>query len=297
MTLSTRLNARLGLTACLLGLTVAVPAIALVSAPAPAEARAGGSYGSSSSSSSSSSSRSSSSSSRSSYSGSRSSSWSSSRSYSSSRGYSRSSRTSPGGFLLFLFLAVSGFGLLALLSSAQKPTPFAREQRSREQAKLGALLAEAAQRDSIWREDALLQHARDAFEAVQRAWVARDQDLAQGVMTPALYQRHKAQTDAMIARGERNVLGGLEITAARIVHLADRLDDDQDAVWIQFTASAEDYLVSEQTGKVLKGAKGERSVFKEVWKFKREGRVWKVDAIDGNIAQVPPASFSETHAA
>lgn len=289
MTLSARLNARLGLAACLLGLTVAVPAIALVSAPAPAEARAGGSYGSSSSS------RSSASSSRSSYSGSRSS--SSSRSYSSSRGYTGSSRTSLGGFLFFLFLAVVGFGFLALLSSPRKPAPFAGEQRSREQVKLGALLAEAAQRDSVWREDALLQHARDAFEAVQRAWVARDQDLAREVMTAKLYAHHKAQTDAMIARGERNVLGGLEITAARIVHLADRLDDDQDVVWIQFTASAEDYLVSEQTGKVLKGAKGERSVFKEVWKFKRDGRTWRVDAIDGNIAQVPPASFSEGHAA
>jgi predicted lipid-binding transport protein (Tim44 family) len=285
MTLPARLNARLGLAACLLGLTIAVPVIELAIAPAPAEARAGGSYGSS---------RSSASSSRSSYSGSRSSSWSSSRSRSGSGG----SGGGLSGFMAFLFLVVGGFAMLALLSKAKKHATFTPPVgNAREQIKLEALLAEAAQRDGVWREDALVQHARDAFEAVQRAWVARNQDLAFDYMTPRLYQNHKQQTDGMIARGERAVLGQLTITGARIVHVADRLNDDQDMVWIQFTARAEDYLMSEQTGKVLKGAKGQVSVFKEIWKFKRDGRTWKVDQIDGNADQALPASFSETQVA
>jgi hypothetical protein len=272
MTLSARLNARLGLAACLLSLTVALPVVA----PAPAEARAGGSYGSSSSS-------------RSSYSGSRSRTWSSSRSHSGSS--SRSGGGAPGP--LFILMAL-GFCVFALRTQSKHRRSGATAGiESRRVSSLSRMLEEAASQDPIWREEALLQHARDAFEAVQRAWVARDQDRARDYMTPELYARHKAQTDAMIARGERNVLGGLAITAARIVHLADRLDDDQDVVWIQFTASAEDYLVSEQTGKVLKGAKGERSVFKEVWKFKRDSRTWRVDAIDPNAEQVLPLSFSE----
>lgn len=279
MSLSARLNARLGLAACLLSLAVALP---VISAPAPAEARAGGSYGSSSSS-------------RSSYGGSRSSTWSSSRSY--SGGSSRSGGSGGGPGPLFVIMAL-GFCAFALRSQSKHRRSGATAGiEGQRVSSLSRMLEEAAGQDPIWREEALLQHARDAFEAVQRAWVARDQDRAHAYMTPALYARHKAQTDAMIARGERNVLDGLTISAARIVHLADRLDDDQDAVWIQFTASAEDYLVSEQTGKVLKGAKGERSVFKEVWKFKRDGRQWRVDAIDGQIAQAPPASFRETQVA
>jgi predicted lipid-binding transport protein (Tim44 family) len=275
MTLIARLTARLGLGACLLSLTVALP---VISASAPAEARAGGSYGSSSGS-------------RSSYGGSRSSTWSSSRSYSGSSSRSGGSGGGPGP--LFVIMAL-GFCAFALRSqSKHRPGSATAGIESQRVSSLSRMLEEAAGQDPIWREEALLQHARDAFEAVQRAWVARNQDWARDYMTPGLYARHKAQTDAMIARGERNVLDGLTISAARIIHLADRLDDDQDAVWIQFTASAEDYLVSERTGKVLKGAKGARSVFKEVWKFKRDGRQWRVDAIDLNSDQVLPLSFSE----
>lgn len=272
-------SARLGLAVCLLGLAIALPVVEAVLAP-PAEARAGGNYGSTHSSAGSSS--------RSSFSGSR----------SSSTRY----RSSPGadpfkGFptippFVFGVLGVGAFAAFALVTKGRADTsgmaPSARLSQDTSE-----LLAELAERDAVWREDAFLQQARDAFEAVQRAWVARDQDMAKGVMTPALYQRHKEQTDAMIARGEKPVMEQLQILAARVIYVGDRVDDALDEAWVQFTGGAVDYLIAEATGEILRGDAFELSVFKEIWKFKRYGRQWRVDAIDVNTEQVLPLSFSE----
>lgn len=271
-------SARLGLAVCLLGLAIATPLLAL--APAPAEARAGGSYG-----------------------GSRSSASGSSRvTFGGSRSSSTRYRSSPGGDpfkespaippFMFGVLGVGAFAAFALVTKGRVDTsgmaPSARLSQDTSE-----LLAELAERDAVWRENAFLQQARDTFEAVQRAWVARDQDMAKDVMTQALYQRHKEQTDAMIARGEKPVMEQLQILAARVIYVGDRVDDAQDEAWVQFTGGAVDYLILEATGEILQGDATELSVFKEIWKFKRHGRQWRVDAIDPNTEQVLPLSFSE----
>lgn len=277
MPLPFRLNARLGLLACALALTVGVPVIEAAVAPAPAEARAGGSYGGGS---------------RSSFSGSLSSGWSSS----SYRSYGGSSRSRSGGGRVepFFVLMALGFCAFALVTQSKKPRGGQADVLGLQRvSSLDRLLEEAAKQDPAWREEALLQHARDTFEAVQRAWVRRDQDLAREYMTESLYNRHKAQTDGMRARGEKNVLDHLQITGARVVHLVDRLDDTKDKFWVHFTARAEDYLVDERSGRVLKGCKGEISVFKEIWKFKRDGRTWKLDQIDTYADQTLPTSFRD----
>jgi hypothetical protein len=280
MTLIARLNARLGLAAGLLGLAIALPAVTIAVTPAPAEARAGGSYGSTRSSAGSSS--------RSSFSGSR----SSSTRYRGARGGDPFTGFPAIPPFLFGVLGVGAFAAFVLVSKGRVDTsgmaPSARLSQDTSE-----LLAELAERDAVWREDAFLQQARDAFEAVQRAWVSRNQDQAKGVMTPALYQRHKAQTDAMIARGEKPVMEQLQILAARVVYVGDRVDDAQDEAWVQFTGGAVDYLIREATGEILRGDATELSVFKEIWKFKRHGRQWRVDAIDPNTDQVLPLSFSE----
>lgn len=275
MRLPVRCRTRLAHAACLILLASAVPAIAPLLAPQPAEARAGGSYGGS----------------HVSFSGSHSSGFSSSHSY----GYHRSGGGSNDGagivsFLMFLLLGGVLIGAAARGSKAPLDEDGLTPTR---RARMAELLAQLAEQDPVWREEAFLEQAKETFMQVQRAWVERNQDIAREVMTPALYAQHKHKTDAMIGRGEKNVLERLEITGARVVYVGDRLDDSQDEAWVQFTARAFDYLVSEYTGRVLEGQKDQLAVFKEIWKFKRDGRTWRVDAIETNELLAIPPSFSE----
>jgi hypothetical protein len=261
---------------------VGVPAIATALATEPAEARAGGSYGSSSGS-------------RSSYSGYRSS--SSTHRSSSNRHGGSGDRTSLGEWLVIL----AGVGGLLFFTGTplfgwRKPKADAAP-RPRQWETLTVLQAEMAKRDPAWEEANLLAQVRESYMAIQHAWVRRDQDLAKSEMTPALYARHKAQTDAMIARGEVAVLKNLEITGCRLVHAADYLDDGRDEAWVKISARAYDYLMSEQTGKVLKGSKDHLSVFTEIWKFRRDGRNWVAAEIVPNADIVVPQSYSQAASA
>jgi predicted lipid-binding transport protein (Tim44 family) len=95
-------------------------------------------------------------------------------------------------------------------------------------------------------------------------------------------------------RGERDVLDRLEIKAARIVYMADYLDDSRDEVWVHFTARAFDYMVDDHSGRLLKGQPDCLSVTRTIWKFKRQRDQWRVDAIEHNASQALPRSFSET---
>lgn len=274
---------------CLGSLMTAVPAIATTLAPEPAEARAGGSYGSSSGS------RSSSSGYRSSSSGYRSSSSYRTR-YGSSGG---GGDIGPGGvFTILLLMGAVFVGGLVLMSASPKNKGGSQATaRPRQWETLTVLQADMAKRDPIWEEANLLAQVRESYMAIQHAWVRRDQDLAKSEMTPELYARHKAQTDGMIARGEVAVLKNLEITSCRLVHASDYLDDSRDEAWIKISARAFDYLMSEHTGKVLKGSKDNLSVFTEIWKFRRDGANWVAAEIVPNADIYVPQSYSQAASA
>ncbi|MNS40223.1 Tim44-like domain protein [compost metagenome] len=265
---------------CLGSLMTAVPAIAPGIAPEPAEARAGGSYGSSSSA------RSSSSGHRSTSSGYRS---------SGSRSGSSGGTATVGEWLVILFVLVGMFvvGASSLFGTRRPSGNAILARQPRQWETLTVLQAEMARRDPAWEEANLLAQVRESYMAVQHAWVRRDQDLAKSEMTPELYARHKAQTDGMIARGEVAVLKNLEITGCRLVHASDYLDDSRDEAWVTISARAFDYLMSEQTGKVLKGSKDNLSVFTEIWKFRRDGRHWVAAEIVPNADIFVPQSYSQ----
>lgn len=189
------------------------------------------------------------------------------------------------------FLLVGGFMVVVLANRTgrgSEKAPMSEADR------LERLLAEAAKYDAAWREDAFLEQAKETFWQVQRAWVMRDQEMARGVMTHSCYMHQKARTDAMRQRGERDVLDRLQIKAAHIVYMADYLDNHRDEVWVRFTARAFDYTVDDRTGRLLKGQPDCLSVVRTIWKFKRHGDQWRVDAIEPDTRRALPRSFSET---
>jgi predicted lipid-binding transport protein (Tim44 family) len=123
-------------------------------------------------------------------------------------------------------------------------------------------------KDPNFDERAFLDRAQTSFFKVQQAWTARNQDLARDCMSDALYERHKMQTDQLIANHQVDVLENIVIGSARIVEAA--AGHAFDSIKVAFTASMTDYTVDEQTRQVVDGNQYQQT-FTEYWTFIRRG--------------------------
>jgi len=122
------------------------------------------------------------------------------------------------------------------------------------------------QRDPAFDERAFLDRAQTAFFKIQEAWQARNQDLARDVMSDALYERHKMQTDQLLAAHQINMLENIVIGHAKAVELTP--GTPYDSIVVAFTASMTDYTVDEATKQLVDGTRVP-STFTEFWTFIR----------------------------
>jgi hypothetical protein len=123
-------------------------------------------------------------------------------------------------------------------------------------------------KDQNFDERAFLDRAQTSFFKVQQAWAARNQDLARECMSDALYERHKMQTDQLIANHQIDVLENIVIGNAHIMSAS--AGAAFDSITVAFTASMTDYTVDEGTRKVVDGNQF-RQTFTEFWTFIRRG--------------------------
>jgi predicted lipid-binding transport protein (Tim44 family) len=148
-------------------------------------------------------------------------------------------------------------------SAAMEPPAPAR---TFDQSALTAGVTAIKQRDPNFDERAFLDRAQTAFFKLQQAWTARNQDLARDVMSDALYERHKMQTDQLLAAHQIDVLENVVIGSARIVDV--HAGGSYDAITVAFTASMTDYTIDEKTRQVVSGDRYQQT-FTEYWVFIR----------------------------
>ena len=122
------------------------------------------------------------------------------------------------------------------------------------------------QRDPAFDERAFLDRAQTAFFKIQEAWQARNQDLARDVMSDALYERHKMQTDQLIANHQIDMLENIVIGHAKIVEVTP--GTPYDSIVVAFTASMTDYTIDENTKQIVDGTRVP-STFTEFWTYIR----------------------------
>lgn len=163
------------------------------------------------------------------------------------------------------------------------------DRKNREAAGLIERLAAA---DSGWNMEGLKNRVAACYFKVQEAWTERNQDIAREYMSRRLYEKHKADTDLMLANGERNVLKDVDLLEARVVEAVDYTDDSRDRFWVYIKGAMIDYTVREPGGEVIKGKPHEREEFTELWKFTREGGRWVLDEIDSQVGLDDLVSFS-----
>lgn len=121
-------------------------------------------------------------------------------------------------------------------------------------------------RDPNFDEQAFIDRANTAFFKLQQAWTQRNQDLARDVMSEALYERHKMQTDQLIANHQIDVLQNIVIGHTRIVGVS--AGQPYDSIVVAFDAAMTDYTIDENTKRVVSGDQGQQT-FTERWTFIR----------------------------
>lgn len=138
--------------------------------------------------------------------------------------------------------------------------------RTVDPAAIAAGEAAIKQRDPGFDERSFLDRAQTAFFKIQQAWQARNQDLARDVMSDALYERHKMQTDQLIAAHQIDVLENIVIGHAKVVDV--KPGTPYDTIVVAFTASMTDYTIDENTKQIVDGQRVP-TTFTEFWTYIR----------------------------
>ena len=139
-------------------------------------------------------------------------------------------------------------------------------------------------RDPNFDEAAFLDRAQTAFFKLQQAWQARNQDLARDVMSDALYERHKMQTDQLIANHQVDMLENIVIGHAAII--AVNAATPYDSIVVAISATMTDYTIDENTKQVVSGNKFPQT-FTERWTFIRRADAKSATSSTGLASTCP----------
>lgn len=155
------------------------------------------------------------------------------------------------------------------------------------------LLARLEKQDPAWDIDSIKHRVEQVFFKVQQAWMARDQNLAKDCMSNAIFEKHKLQTDQMIAQHRKNMLENINLTDRDIVDVEDFSDNKKDRFWVCLKGSMIDYTINDTNNGIVSGSRsGDK--FSELWKFIRSGESWILDEIDQKVSLFKLKGFGAT---
>ena len=155
------------------------------------------------------------------------------------------------------------------------------------------LLTRLEKQDPVWDLEAIRRRVSQVFFKVQEAWMERDQNLAKDCMSKAIFDKHKMQTDQLIAEHRRNVLEDINLAEIEIVDVEDFADNKRDRFWVYFKGSMKDFMADDRTRDIVSG-KDSQEGFTELWKFIREGDTWVLDEIDQKVSLFDLKGFKAT---
>lgn len=134
---------------------------------------------------------------------------------------------------------------------------------------LAAGIDEIKAHDPAFDPDALITGLQASFYVVQQGWSERRPDLTRSVMADGIWNAHRMQIDGYTRSKQTNLMDGLAIQYANLV--AASCDGSHDTVVIRFFAQSADYVVSDETGKVVRGHTN-MEPWCEDWIYQRSAR-------------------------
>lgn len=146
------------------------------------------------------------------------------------------------------------------------------------------LTEEISRKDRLWNYRTMIARVEEVFFKVQKAWAERNQTLARDCMSDRIFEKHKFQTDEMIANKTINILQRINLIDATIFSVADFKENSLDTFSVRIKASMIDYEIDEETKTITSGDKSKVGEFKEIWTFIRISNKWVLDEIDQDVS-------------
>ena len=107
--------------------------------------------------------------------------------------------------------------------------------------------------DELFNKEEFLSWSRDLFIKLQAAWTARDWSTIRVFETNELFEQHHKQLQDYIDRKQINKMERICVKSAQLADF--KQTGDKDILTVILKSRMVDYIIDEETGKVLKGDK------------------------------------------
>jgi predicted lipid-binding transport protein (Tim44 family) len=141
------------------------------------------------------------------------------------------------------------------------------------------LLGELARSDPAFDPGPLAVSFAHTFTLVQRCWQDRDYRPMRDLLVPALLARLEEQLQPMRGDGLVSRIDDLLIRRLEFVRVCCGADPAEATVTALITFGAKVYFVRASTGQFVRGSQ-KVIPYQEFWTFRRDGDVWRVQAIE-----------------
>ena len=178
----------------------------------------------------------------------------------------------------------------------------------RKVALVGKALDFIEKHDPVWRKEHLQKTVKSTFLEVLGAWDKGNREALRKYLTPELYSQWTGLLDRMREKGQREVIGGIEIRGIMLIDIKDYTDDTLDRFTARIHYRAAKYTVNEngewvepEWAENLDPNPGkEQKEFIEFWTFQRSGKDWKLTAVEqewkeGNYMDSEPVLADEKY--
>lgn len=131
-----------------------------------------------------------------------------------------------------------------------------REAYVRNQIRSENVANEIRKIDKYFNDEQFITWAKNLFVKLQTAWSERDWETIRPLETEALFEQHSKQLQGYIDRKQINKMERICVNYAELVSFEQ--DNEKDILVIALNSSMLDYIVDEESKKVLKGSKDNR---------------------------------------
>lgn len=158
--------------------------------------------------------------------------------------------------------------------------------KPKEEVNLDALL----DRDPSFSKPEFLVRASDVFIALQQAWTAKDWRGIRAFESNSLYDQHARQLQVYIDKGQTNVVEDISILNT----VFDAYEEDRENAYLSIILEARyrDYVIEDESGKVIKGDKESRYIMTYRMQFMRNLEVKTEKATETKVTQCPNCGAS-----
>lgn len=140
--------------------------------------------------------------------------------------------------------------------------------------------------DPDFNKEELIAWSKNLFVKLQQAWTARDWETIRTFETESLFEQHRNQLQGYIDKKQINVMDRICVKYAYLYNY--RIEGDKEVLTVRLNSRMTDYIIDEETQKILKGDKETERVNTYLLTFIRKNGVkTKPGSIEVNTTNCP----------